>query len=313
VVAEEMDLAESSPQHQLSQAVDKLLWGRFASRKDPLGSRRVVLSATPAQLRALQRRWYVPGNALLVVTGDVDAGAVEAEVSRLFGAWPRAPDPFVAEPLRRPPPLQRSVIAWIRQPVRTVTLQLAWPGPSLIPAEVDESYPADLLTSALADPASRFQRALVDGGACLHAGFLWLTQRNVGPITVDLEATPASAVRCLRAALDELSEMRNASYFSTDDLADAVHRVELDRVREREKPSDWAHAISSWWASAGLDYSATYLDRLRAVIRDDLARFTRRWLVGRPFVLGVLLSDEMDGTALTRPGVEDAARWAIHE
>ena len=292
VVTGEIDRNESNPFYHLYHATEARVWWRYPSRKDPLGNRKTVLKASVAQMKTIQDRYYVPNNSLLVLTGDLDPEAVFALAGTLFAGWKRAPDPFLQFPLVQHPPLPRSSVVLVQQPVGAVTGSLTWHGPSVKAEELEQTYAADTLSYLTAEPSSRFQQALVDSGACAEVTFSWFTQVNVGPVTVNFQATPETADRCVTAILAELKTLGAPDSVSAEELANAALRAELDKVHEREKPSELAHALSFWWASGGLDYYLGYVDRMRKVTQPQLRAFVDRYLTGQPYVLSVMLSPE---------------------
>ena len=54
----------------------------------PVGSKRVVETATPAQIRAVHRRRIVAGSSVLAVVGGFDVAAARAKIARLFASLP---------------------------------------------------------------------------------------------------------------------------------------------------------------------------------------------------------------------------------
>src|SRR5688572_22396830 len=58
---------------------------KYAERL-PIGKPEVLKTFTLAQLRSFYTRWYRPDRMALVVVGDIDAAALEAQVKQLFGA-----------------------------------------------------------------------------------------------------------------------------------------------------------------------------------------------------------------------------------
>ena len=60
-----------------------------------------------------------------------------------------------------------------------------------------------------------------------------------------------------------------------------------------EKPSQHIHTVGYWWTIADLDYYATYIDRLRAVTRQEVQAYVNKWIIGRPSITGLLRSTEM--------------------
>ncbi len=307
-VTQEMDRDESDPMYHLSHAIDRALWWKYPSRKDALGSRKTVLSATVEQLRTLRERYYVPNNAVLVVTGGVKAEAVFAAAARLYDSWtPSAQSPFLAHPLVHHPPLPRTRLVLVEQPVATVTGEFAWQGPSTVGDDVELTYAADLQTVALLQPTSRFQRTLVESGLCLGASFSWFSQRNTGPIQLQFEATPEKALACMQAIRDEVAAMASVDYLSPEELKDAQHALHVQRALEIEQPSELAHILSFWWTTAGLDYYRGYLEKTRAVTQGDIARYMRTYVLGQPYILGVLLSKSMVALGLSRAALERLA------
>ncbi len=291
VVVGEIDRDESDPGFFFHKAVDDRLW-RYPSYKDPLGNRKTVLSATPEMMRTIQHRYYVPNSSVLVVAGDVQPDGVFAAVKKRYGGWARAPDPFIEHPGVIEPPLEKSSVVVVEQPVQTISLAFEWHGPSTRGDGVDDSYPADLLAAMVEQPGSRFQRYLVESGACVRAELDWYTQAYVGPITYALEAAPGKVDRCLEAARAELPVLSQPGAFSDAEMHDGLTRVEMERALEQESPSSYAHVLTFWWSSTGLPYYLSYPEHIRAATREQIAGYLRRWVYGQPFVFGAMFSPE---------------------
>ena len=64
--------------------------GARFTRRLPIGTAETLNSATAANLKAFWRREYVPAKTTVIVVGDVDADAVEAEIHRHFDDWAAA-------------------------------------------------------------------------------------------------------------------------------------------------------------------------------------------------------------------------------
>ena len=70
----------------VQRAMGRTMYGNGWSRKNALGERRVILAATPAMMREIQRRYYVPNNTALIVAGDVTPERAIALARAVFGA-----------------------------------------------------------------------------------------------------------------------------------------------------------------------------------------------------------------------------------
>lgn len=311
VVVGEIDRNMSSPHYHFWHEITEHVFFKYPSRKNPLGDAKTVRAATTAKMRTIQERYYVPNNSALVITGDVKAQEIFARADKLFSEWKKGPDPFVKNKLVTHPPLPRSEVVVIEQPVQTFSGELVWQGPSTVGKDVDLTYAADLLGTALGEPSSRFQKALVDSGACVHAGFSWQTQRNVGPITVSFEAAPDKVDACVSAVLAELPKIKEGGYLSDEEMKNAAHSMEIDQIRERERPSAFAHNITFWWTSAGLDYFRGYLDHVNKVTRADIGRFLDGYVLKKPYVFGAMLAPEMVQKGMDRAHFEKLAGLPI--
>ena len=307
VVTGEMDRAEASPFFPFSRAINALVWWKYPSTKDPLGNRQTVLAATSEKMRTIQARYYVPNNSALVITGDVQAKDVFARADALYTDWAKGADPFKKYPVAKHPGIKKSVVVTVEQPVQSFTGQMVWHGPSTVGKGVELTYAADLLSTALGEPSSKFQKALVDSGACVSAGFSWYTQKNTGPITLGFEAAPDRVDACVKAALAELPKLAEPTYLTDEEMANAAHSIEIDRVRERERVSAYAHLLTFWWTAASLDYYRGYVDNVKKATRADISKYMRTYVLAKPFVFGTLVSPEMTKNGMNQAHFEALA------
>jgi zinc protease len=287
VVLGEMQRDDSDPQDVLRRGIARALWGEAWPRKNTIGDQMSLLSATPKRLSDIYQQWYVPNNAALVVTGDVSADAVIDAARKQFGSWKARPDPFAAHPVPEPPPLAKSQALVLEGDVTAVTVQLQWQGPS-VRDDAAGTYDADVLSDVLNDPESPFMQRLVDSGffQSAHVGYQTLVHR--GPISFVGTTTVEQLAAALTTLSGELAIMRGEEYFEPRALAAAAKRRRVAQSFEREEGVTLAHSLAYAWAVTGLPYQATYVDSLAARRPRDLTGFVSKYIVGRPFVVGVL-------------------------
>jgi zinc protease len=77
------------------QQIPALYHGSKYAERLPIGDPEVLKTFTPATLRAFYERWYRPDRMALVVVGDIDPAAIEAQIKAMFSTMPRpaAPPP----------------------------------------------------------------------------------------------------------------------------------------------------------------------------------------------------------------------------
>src|SRR5438132_5842390 len=291
VVIGEIDRNESDPGYYLNKEMNDRLFYKYRSRKQPLGDRKTVAGATTAMMRLIQGRYYVPNNSALVITGDVQAEDIYKMAQEFFGEWPRREkDPFAEFPLVEHPPLEKSEGGIIKQPVTNVILEIGWQGPS-IGKDNAATYAADVFSFIMQQPDSRFQRNLVDSGLVNGVAIGYYTQRNVGPINIVAQTTPDKAKAALRAIYNEIAHFNDKDYFTDEQLESAKGLLEADDLYSREKLSEYAHTLSFWWASTGIDYFRGYLANLRHTSRADISRYITTYIQGKPHVGLALISE----------------------
>lgn len=301
VVIGEIDRNEANPFYYLNLEMTNRLFYKYQSRKNPLGSRQTVSAATTDMMRLIQGRYYVPNNSALVITGDVAPEEVFKMAQEFYGDWPkREKDPFVEFPMVEHPPLQKSEGAVVLQPVQNILIDIGWHGPS-IGKDNPATYAADVFSFILTQPNSRFQRALVDTGLVNGVTIGYLTQRNVGPIQIIAQTPPEKARAALKAIYNEVAHFNDKDYFTDEQLESAKALLEADDLYSREKLSEYAHSLSFWWASTGLDYFRGYLQNLRRTTRDDISRYVTTYIQGKPHVGLVLISDEAQRQIQLKP------------
>jgi zinc protease len=287
VVFGEFNRDLSDARGQLHTAVERTLWGDSFYRKNTLGDATSLWAATPDRLTAIYRRYYVPNNAAVVVTGDVAAPAIFAEVEKRFAGWKPGPDPATAYPVPELTPLAQSKAMVLNGDVNDITVMLMWPGPRVIADSVD-GYSADVVSEILDDQDSGFQQRLVDSGLFSHASIEYLSLAHTGPITFVGTTTRDKLDIALTALSRELSMIGDPDYFSESDLAFAKKRRAVDTAMELETSDGMAQSLSYWWAVTGLDHYYGYVDNLDARTTSDLHSYVMHYIVRRPFAMGAL-------------------------
>ena len=291
VVIGEYDRNESNPFYHLQRAVDRALWTTAWSRNNPLGERKVILATTPTQMREVQRKYYVPNNTALIVTGDVSPERAFRVAREAFGDWKRAPDPFTVDPIPPIPPLTGNTGVVVEQPVGTAVVMMRWQGPSAR-GDVAATYAADVFSDVMNQDGSRFKRRLVDSGLFQSIQVHYYTLNQTGPITIFGETTPERLREAIAALEAELERVDDPGYIAAPELESVTRRRIADTMFQLERSSGFAHQLAFWWSVTGLDYFLGYVDAMAAQTPTQLRDYAQKYIIGKPHVTGVLLSPE---------------------
>ncbi|GAC1516404.1 MAG: hypothetical protein NVS1B4_11180 [Gemmatimonadaceae bacterium] len=291
VVIGEYQRSISDPRFHLHREVAKKIWSSAFHRKNTIGDEMAVLGATPDRLKSIFTQYYVPNNAALIVTGDVDGARVMKAARRRFGDWRRRPDPFGAMPVPPIPPLDSNRAVVVTGAVHDVSIYLQWQGPR-VDRGPEDTYAADVLADLLNDKESGFHKRLVESGLFQHASLSYYTLAHVGPITFEGVTTIANLPGALTALQVELENMLTEDYFTERALRVAKKHRSVATALELERGTQLAHTLASHWAVAGLDYYLGYVDKLSTRSAADLRAFVDKYLTRRAYVVGALVSPE---------------------
>ena len=289
VVTGEYDRAESNPYFLLNRAVDTLVWWKYFTRKNALGERHVILTATTAKMQAIEDRYYIPNNAALILAGDITPEEGFRLAKEHFGSWKRGPDPFTAFPVPPHPPIRRSETTVLDAPVNAVTIMMKWQGPS-VRKDPEATYAADVLSFILSQKTSRFYIDLVESGLLYAANLNYQTEDQTGPITLFAQTSAGNFAKAKAAIAAELQKMEEPGYFTDEQLRNAKTILSIDGKYERERPSLFSHTVGYWWAIAGLDYYLGYDDHLQKVTAGDITKYLKDYVEGKPCITGILAS-----------------------
>jgi zinc protease len=269
--------------------VDQQLWGTGWSRKNTIGNVPSILGATPARLKQIYERFYVPNNAAVVITGDVAPAAAFTLAAKHFARWKRAGDPFASLTIPAMPQLAAHRQVTVPLEANDVTLLVRWQGPS-VRADPAGAYAADLFSAIINGPISDLQSRLVDTGLFHSVVMYSSTRAHVGEITLEAVATADQLVAASTALRAELAAFADPGYVTAEALEIAKKRQEVEWAIALETPSGLAAFIGELWSVAGLDYARGYLAAMKSQQEADLEKFVAAYVANRPRVTGVMLS-----------------------
>ena len=291
IVLGEYDRQESNPFFQLTQVTGQKLWGSQWSRKNTIGDRAVIRTTTPQKMREIQYRYYLPNNSALIITGDVEPDKAFALAAEIFGGWSRGDEPSAKWPIPKMPPLAADVGVIVEQPVSAITILVQWHGPS-VRADPGATYAADVFSDILNAPGSAVQKRLVDSGLWDGIGFNYYTLNQVGPISISGQTSRERFRDAMKALRAEIMRLGDPALIPRDALDEAKAHRAVSSAFGFERASELTHTIGFWWSVADLDYFMGYIDNMARQTQADLRRYADLYIVGKPRVIGIMISPE---------------------
>jgi zinc protease len=275
VILEEISMYESDPWDALDQRVQQRLFPGHPYGLPVLGTPEDLERTDAAALGDFHHRFYRPGNAVLVLAGDLEPGALEA-VEEAFGALPDVtPEPPDLAPAAAGRP--DGLVRFERRMGEVPRLLLSLPVP---PGDSDELPAIRSLVSVLGDGRSaRLQRSLVDEQQVASSLSVYASESlDPGHLSILVEAAPGIEPERVEEALwAELARLRD----------EPVGPLELERAR-RVQVADWvfdherihqqALAAAFGLTFYDLDHAERQLCRVLEVTAEELRDAARRFL-----------------------------------
>src|SRR5688572_4165061 len=240
-------------------------------------------AASLADVKAFHERWYGPGNATLVVAGDIDVAQTKAWIEKYFGEIPARPAPEVP----RPAPV---TLAESRRFVhedkfaQLPQLTLAWPA---VPLYHPDSYALDVLGSLLSDgKTTPFYEVIVkESKLAPGASTANFSEELAGRFTLQIQAFPDTDLDALMTAV--------SSAFARFEQ-EGIPAEELQRVKAGYETGFYQGLSSALGKAFNLaqynifapspGYLAEDLARTLAVTDADVRRVYDTYIKGRPRV-----------------------------
>jgi len=307
VIRREFAMGFDDPDRVSSERLFSTAYQTHPYRHPVIGHLDVFNALSRSDVLEYYRRRYVPNNVFVVVTGDVDAGAVHEQLKRWVGELPRV----ALEPVWVPAEPKQVAPREVGEefPTELTRLSLSWHIPDVRHADT----PAlDLLGSVLGDGRSaRLYRSLREERGLVHSVGAWCyAPAEAGLFGMSAVLDP-ERLEEVRAAL--LEEVRAVS-------ENGVRVEELEKVR-RMRLSGYLGGLAtargrasdigdSWLACRNTDFSRLYLESLCAVGVADLQRVARQYL--RPECVNQVSIQPKGFPAAVRGEASGTKRGGIH-
>ncbi len=272
----------SNPTYKFIDRLNADLFAGTPYAHDALGTKLSFDATTGEMLGAFHRKWYAPGNAILVIVGEIDPAATLAKVEQLYGNIPNHPVPD------RPTATLR--------PVKSETFTLDSNLPYVLgfiayrlPGTDSKDFAAaqilaDVLSSQRADLF-----AMVPAGKALAAEFGLAETYPTASVGFGLVALPAGGEA--GAAISEMRGilMRYAQTGVPEELVAAAKRSELASTEfERNSIPGLANVWSNAVAAEGRYSPDEDIEAIKRVSVADVDRVAKEYLADQNSITAIL-------------------------
>ena len=245
-------------------------------------------------MKVIQDKYYYPNNSIIVVAGNVDHEDVLKKISSIYGDWkPSDFDPFEKYPIPEIKPLEKSTyFITENKNATTPIILMSLHGPDTR-NDIPATYAADVFSYIVSQRSSKLQRELIDSGLAYQVNVGYYTNKYVGPISIILVPNPVKIKEAMSKLEEHIAMWDTDDYFSDEELKTAKTLLAIQDAYSKEQTSEYLHTVTFWWAAASIDYYTNYVENLNKVTRDDIKKYVNTYIIGKPKVVGILLSPAM--------------------
>jgi predicted Zn-dependent peptidase len=268
---------ENSPYGRLFMEIMKNSYKVHPYQWTPIGEAQYIDEANYPEFMEFYKKYYVPENAVLVVSGDFKPDQAGLFIHKYFGDIPRGRQeilrPFITEP---PQPLE--VRKTVYDKIQLPAVVYAYHIPA---AGTPDSYAIELLQKWLTGgESSQFFKSLVDEQQlAMQVGAIPLSLEDPGLfITYGICNINVSA-EDLDKAMDQQIENAKTNGLNDYDFQKIKNQIENDFYSRNSTMDGISASLAEYYTYfKNTNLINTEIDKYNAITRDDLIRVAHQYL-----------------------------------
>jgi predicted Zn-dependent peptidase len=279
VVKEEKRMrVDNSPYGNLISSIMKKLFTKHPYIWAPIGSMEHLDAATLQEFQAFNKKYYTPGNAVLVIAGDIDVAKTKTLVENYFAEIPNGPK---VEPVNiQEDPITKEIIDTAYDSnIQIPAIVTAYRTPGMTSKE---SIALELASSVLSGgQSSRMYTKMVDTKKnALQVGSFNYALEDYGAYITYALPNGAFALDSLQADMDEEIKKLQTELISDVDFTKIRNQYENDYIGKNAKMLGVAENLADGYTfhNKNTNHINTELDEVRKVTRADIQNVAKKYL-----------------------------------
>jgi len=268
---------DNRPYGQLINVIYENAYTKYPYRWSPIGKEQYIDQATLAEFMNFYKTFYVPNNAVLVISGDLNIEQTKALISKYYGDIPKGtkaiPRPTVVEPAQT---AEKTVKFYDNVQLPAVVLAYHIPKQG-----TDDYYAMQLLTQVLSQgKSSRFEKEIVDKQqkAVEVASFSLGNEEPGLAIMLGIAGQGVKSEDLEKSMIAEIDKVQKGG-ITEEEYKKLENQAETDFVEQNQKDLGVATNLATYYTFQGnANLINTELDHYKKVTRDDIKRVANKYL-----------------------------------
>ena len=287
VIQQEFKLGETNPGRQLWQLFARTAYLKHPVRHPVIGYEDVFVNISRDNLLDYYRQRYTPQNMVVTIVGDVQAVEALKAVLELSKKMVRTFNPPVmieAEPTQ-------TTARWAEKsfpPARLTTMMIGF---HTVPLTHPDLYALDLMAIILGrGRSSRLYLDLKDqkGLVLSVSASSWTPFYAPGIFSFSFSLNRDKVEAALNATWEEVARIKK-NLVKRSELEKAKRQIIADFTFSRQSTSGMASSLASSFAATGDPYfDSLYVERIKAVGREDIRRVAQTYLRRQASAVAIL-------------------------
>ncbi len=294
VLEERRTRTDNDPGAQLYESSQAALFMNHPYGNPVIGWKHEIEKLNTEDALAFYRRFYAPNNAILIVSGDVDAKELRPLAEKYYGVIKRGPD-IVRKRVQEPAQHAGRRVELRSKQVRQPSWSRTWLAPSYRLAKGNEAYALQVLERILGGGATtRLYRELVVVQGVASSVDAWYSpdQFDLGSFGVSVSPRPGRTLDEAETALRLQIEKLLQGGITDDEVARAKKSMVSSAIYAldslRAAPNVLGRALTTGRTVADVE---AWPDRIAAVTRAEIEKAARSLFRSDRSVTSVLLPD----------------------
>lgn len=270
IILDEINLVNDN--HLFYQWVlfQKTLFKKNSAKNPVYGTRETIRSMSKADLLKFYKKYYVPNNILISISGGVCKGVV-GKIEKAFGVFKSRNVCGLKIP--KEPKQNRIEVVTEKRDVLHSYIVLGY---NAAKRGEEDSYVLDVIQAVLGRGQSgrMFNEIRTKRGLAYSVGVQYEANVDFGFFAVYLSSNKKNLENIKKIILQEFTDLEN---LSEDELNDAKNYIEGNFILKAEENKERADLIGFWEMVGDAKKMSEYVNRIKKVTKRDIKRVAKKY------------------------------------